>query len=231
MESTADAPDTFTCTGCHSEHPVTERSPGRQRCRPCVLAAQRERSARWRAENPDKVKAKARRDYESRRDVVLAQQRVRRAEKRDELAAYARSYYQANKRHLMELERIRKERDPEAFTERRRRYRAANPERVTADVARYHARRRGAAVFEPGVNWQSVAARDGLTCSYCAVTCDPTDGHHVLGRDGANRWVCGPTYPTLDHITPVSLGGDHTMSNATLACNRCNKRKGARAIR
>ena len=85
-------------------------------------------------------------------------------------------------------------------------------------------------MVDPGVSWHAVVERDGAQCAYCGIECDESDGRYVAARDGANRWVCGPTYPTVDHVIPVSLGGDHSMANAKLACLVCNQRKGARAI-
>lgn len=33
---------------------------------------------------------------------------------------------------------------------------------------------------------------------------------------------------TLDHITPISKGGDHTAKNIAFACDQCNNRKSNR---
>jgi 5-methylcytosine-specific restriction endonuclease McrA len=37
-----------------------------------------------------------------------------------------------------------------------------------------------------------------------------------------------PKAPTIDHIVPVSEGGDDTRANVQLACFRCNSVKGPR---
>ena len=66
------------------------------------------------------------------------------------------------------------------------------------------------------------------------------DPHEIFERDG---WVCRlcdepvlpdqrvphPLAPTLDHITALANGGDHTRANTQCAHYRCNCRKGARA--
>ena len=36
--------------------------------------------------------------------------------------------------------------------------------------------------------------------------------------------------PTMDHLIPISLGGDHTYANIRLAHRICNSRKGNRAV-
>ncbi len=36
-----------------------------------------------------------------------------------------------------------------------------------------------------------------------------------------------PHKRTIDHLTPLSRGGAHTKSNLVMACEACNRRKGA----
>lgn len=62
----------------------------------------------------------------------------------------------------------------------------------------------------------------------------------IYARDGWRCGLCrrkvdvGLTYPhprsaSLDHIVPLSLGGEHVRSNVQLAHLGCNVRKGARS--
>lgn len=44
----------------------------------------------------------------------------------------------------------------------------------------------------------------------------------VLKRDGYRCAYCGNEAETVDHITPVNLGGGNELSNLLAACNRCN---------
>lgn len=65
---------------------------------------------------------------------------------------------------------------------------------------------------------------------------DPTK---VFERDGWRCQLCGiktprklrgtiePNAPELDHIMPVSLGGEHSYANTHCACRECNIAKGA----
>ena len=63
--------------------------------------------------------------------------------------------------------------------------------------------------------------------------------HRVFERDKWTCQLCGkrvnrkataphPHAPTLDHVIPLSEGGEHTETNAQLAHFRCNTRKGNR---
>ncbi|MBX3051538.1 MAG: HNH endonuclease [Caldilineaceae bacterium] len=53
-----------------------------------------------------------------------------------------------------------------------------------------------------------VMLRDAYTCQYCG----DTPGRYEL---------------TVDHVVPRSKGGDHSWTNLTTACKRCNHKKGS----
>ena len=58
----------------------------------------------------------------------------------------------------------------------------------------------------PPVNRREVLRRDNHTCQYC----------------GSNKHL------TLDHVIPVSRGGQHKWDNVVTACEKCNQRKSNR---
>ena len=66
------------------------------------------------------------------------------------------------------------------------------------------------------VNRVEVFERDGWVCQLCGERVDPL----LKGPD--------PLAASLDHIVPVSLGGDHLPENCQLAHLGCNSSKGAR---
>lgn len=58
-----------------------------------------------------------------------------------------------------------------------------------------------------------VFERDGYVCQLCMRPTNPTS--HYLDEH----------YPTLDHIWPLSLGGEHTLENLWTAHRSCNIKK------
>lgn len=57
---------------------------------------------------------------------------------------------------------------------------------------------------------REIAERDGWRC-------------HICGKKVPDRpYKAKALDPTLDHLVPVSAGGDHTRANVALAHNRCN---------
>lgn len=53
-----------------------------------------------------------------------------------------------------------------------------------------------------------ILARDGFTCQYCG----------LAPRDGINLQI--------DHMHPISKGGDNSEENLIVSCNLCNLGKG-----
>lgn len=56
----------------------------------------------------------------------------------------------------------------------------------------------------------------------------------VFKRDGFTCQYCGSTPPSavleIDHISPVSAGGDNSQGNLITACFDCNRGKAARSL-
>ena len=70
-----------------------------------------------------------------------------------------------------------------------------------------------------------VIRRDNGVCLICQGMTDPTDFVVVEAVSGPNV-VVGPNYPTVDHITPRSVGGSDDLSNLRAAHHRCNSSRG-----
>jgi 5-methylcytosine-specific restriction endonuclease McrA len=70
--------------------------------------------------------------------------------------------------------------------------------------------KRRATVVET-VNLLHVLERDNWTCMICGA---PTPRHL--------RGTYEPNAPEVDHIIPVSKGGEHSYRNTQCACRRCN---------
>ena len=84
-------------------------------------------------------------------------------------------------------------------------------------------RRMKARVMDPDITLEKLYARDGGVCYLCGRTCDWTDSQTIDGQ-----FVAGETYPSIDHVKPISKGGTHTWDNIKLACRHCNTVKGWR---
>ncbi len=58
---------------------------------------------------------------------------------------------------------------------------------------------------------------------------------NLFARDENRCQYCGSRFPStelsVDHVVPLSLGGETTWGNVVCACTECNKRKGGRTPR
>jgi 5-methylcytosine-specific restriction endonuclease McrA len=66
---------------------------------------------------------------------------------------------------------------------------------------------------------QHIFDRDGYDCYICNIPVDLT-ATHVQGQPG---WEM---YPHIEHVIPLSLGGDDTLQNVKIAHAKCNMAKG-----
>ena len=98
-------------------------------------------------------------------------------------------------------------------------------ELLAAARATRRARVANAPVVERGLSWRTLWAEGIRNCYLCGVACDLSDYRTAKNRGGWEQHISGPTYPSLDHIQALANGGEHSRSNVSIACSRCNSRK------
>jgi hypothetical protein len=109
-------------------------------------------------------------------------------------------------------------------------YRKTYPVRVAANKRKYNQTFKGKrAAYRASHIRRSLAVN---------ATIEQFNPHEVLIRDGYICQLCGiktnphlknhnhPKYPNLDHIVPLSKGGEHSRKNTQCLCHRCNCQKG-----
>ncbi len=177
----------------------------RERCR---LAQARSRARHLGASRArDRLAAQQRRAKNPEDSRAI--QRKFYAKHRQRLNAKSRASYQDNKEKRSRYNRTYYLTHKEEQAARHARWRQANP-----DASRAIGQRRRARVANAPINdftrheWQALKAHYKDRCAYC-------------GRK--------MTRLTMDHITPLSKGGSHTLANIVPACKSCNSRKRERA--
>jgi hypothetical protein len=165
----------------------------------CKTCYHRE-NARKRRQNPevyDRVKATNRKWAQANPERERIRSRKRSAD--PEYRAWHREW---KKQYLA--------RNPEKRAQYRRARREKNPEKWAQDVRAYakvrKARKRGATVSDfTAAQWEQLKIDFDYRCFYCDER---------------------PEHLQQEHLTPLSRGGDHTVSNIVPACGPCNGRKG-----
>ena len=84
----------------------------------------------------------------------------------------------------------------------------AHPEQHRARARRHRARLAQALTTLTTTEWEAILEAAGHACIYCG----------------------DQEQPTMDHLTPISRGGDHIAENVAPACSSCNSSKGAQTV-
>lgn len=76
------------------------------------------------------------------------------------------------------------------------------------------------------INLEKLYKRDNGICWICGGKCDYDDYHF----DENKHFVVGNNYPSIDHVFPLSKGGNHTWENVRLAHHYCNTLKSDKVV-
>lgn len=143
---------------------------------------------------------------------------------------YGRTRYANNKQHCARVsanwrmnnltrcranERARYAANTEAHREKQRKWRYANASKNAAYAENRRARQVGA--FVENVLLAVLAERDGNVCGICRKQV-------VMGHSDIRF------RPSIDHIIPLSKGGQHSYANTQLAHRSCNSSKGVKIL-
>lgn len=207
----------FTGKPCKNGH-AAERFVSNSACSACNEA--------WAKANPEKVRKRVSRWADANKEVLRNAQRRWREANREKERERSRSWNAANRASRNAKARERYAANREKEHERQGRYREANREttrkasrrwnktpagKASKAVVRYQ-RRDAAQELVPGVTRPQIERLMALAdhCHYC-------------GRKFSARLT-----KTLEHVIPLAKGGEHKLSNLTIACRSCNSAKGAR---
>ena len=141
---------------------------------------------------------------------VNEQRRRRYAESPESQRARANRWYHANAPAVSERAARRYEANPDPARERANRWRRANPQARREYAQKREALEKGATKGER-IYRSVIFERDSGECHLCGRKVDP------------KRWH-------LDHLVPLSIGGDHVYANVAVSHPRCNISKGNRAM-
>lgn len=129
-------------------------------------------------------------------------------ENRKQLNDLSKRIYKAiekkKKQAIAEEQRKERRREANKLRELKREGRIKNNGRVDKDIT-----------------LEKLFARDKGICSLCGTECNYTD----CKTDDRGYFITGNTYPSIDHIMPLSKGGTHTWDNVQLAHFYCNSKK------
>jgi 5-methylcytosine-specific restriction endonuclease McrA len=206
------------CNNCQETKPIDEFSrnksskDGRQYyCKACQRAwrdANKEKRAEqnraYREANRDKIAEKGKAYYQANRDKTLERQKAYQQSIRDKVLEYHRAYYQTNREKKTEYRRAYYRANKDKYAEYRKSWDQNNPDKRRAQTHRRRARKECAVPQR----WQKSECPD-TNCYWCGVDLSTVKVE-------------------LDHIMPISLGGEAKPYNEAPSCRDCNRSKNSK---
>ena len=143
--------------------------------------------------------------YAKNKARLLARQAQYYIENRARYRLTQAQYYVAHADQLKAYQESYRAEHKDKIGARDAKYRVEHPEWKTASQRKRRAAKRGASICDlTRVQWDGIKALYNHRCIYCGT---------------ASRSL------TQDHITPLSKGGNHTVTNVVPACRSCNASK------
>ena len=186
-----------------------------------------EYSRRYRESHQDERREWQKNYYQENREKLLAEKQRYHRENRTARAEYNRKYYEENKERILESDRKYRQREHDRIAKRKRayyeeniehirnyhrEYRSKNMDKILESCHRRDAKKRDA--FVEDVNILVLLEESDWTCGIC-------------GGDIPKEWEkWSPLTPHIDHIVPLSKGGEHSYVNTQAAHSSCNIQKG-----
>lgn len=219
------------CTKCHHEKPEDRF----KWCEPCRQKGRRKAHAR-RVKYPEKVRQSKQQEYKKNKERILAYWHTYYKEHKEKVSNQTKEYRRQHAERLRARRKAYYEKNKEIFKAKKRAWYYANAEKARAysrqwslehpeqtrtkhkawrqrhpeDVYKYVLIRRARKAAAPRmemIDRMVIYRRDNGKCHLC---------HRKVSVTGFH----------IDHLVPLSRGGNHTYDNLALAHPRCNQQRG-----
>lgn len=188
-----------------------------------------EKRKAYRQAKPEEIAARKKAHYEANREMILDRckqyvsknkDKVRELQRKNYIAnkqkrnATSKAYYESHKEHLSKWQREYEKANWSKVLARGREWKRRNPIKVLAYVNRRRARKHNATIGDAKeIQTHIVKLRTSpdTVCHYCAA---PLFGMKMH----------------IDHVTPLSRNGAHSVDNLVAACPKCNYDKGTKLV-
>ena len=190
------------CKGCSKIYYQTHKD---------VFSAQRKR---YREENKAKISENNKNLYYKNKSKRLSQIKEYKQNHKVETSVSGKRYYQKHKDKLSIQRKEFRENHKTEVAARGKLYQQTQNGKITSRKSnhKYRALKRGATV--ESFSYVEVFERDSYVCQLCGIKTRP---------DFKSQYH--PKRPELDHIVPLSLGGQHSRANTQCLCRHCNMTK------
>jgi 5-methylcytosine-specific restriction endonuclease McrA len=157
--------------------------------------------------------------YQENKEQFLKSAKFYREENKERIAEFKKRWAEKNKEHKAEQERNWRENNKERNIEMKKIWYKKNRDRVYGNLLK----RRSLKYFVrfEGVRRKELLDRDNWTCRNCGVQ---VHDRNVGGNRSRHLWD-DERKAHIDHIVPISKGGDSSPDNLQVLCRTCNLSK------
>ena len=165
-------------------------------------------------ENKEKISECHKNNYIKNKEKIRKRHKKYNTENRELISKAGKKYYEKNKDRKKETHKQHYEKNKEKILKRHKKYRQTDSGKsVVAKSSHKHRALKQNATIED-FNPFEIFERDKYICQSCGCKTRP---------DYKNYYH--PRYPNLDHIIPLSKGGEHSRRNTQCLCRQCNIEK------
>lgn len=208
-----------TCAKCgefksYESYPKNKTKKGgfAERCKGCKSVDDKLSHQKNRERRIEKMKNY----YEENKEQFLKDCKIYREENKTQIAEYKKLWAERNKEHKLEQEKNWRENNKERNIEMKKNWYRKNRDRVYSSTLKRRSNKHYVS-FTP-VQRTMLLNRDNWTCKCCG-----TQVHdlNVGGNENRHLWD-NEQKAHIDHIIPISKGGDSTPENLQVLCRTCN---------
>jgi 5-methylcytosine-specific restriction endonuclease McrA len=189
-----------------------------------------EQDKKYRQENKEKISEKNKKYYSANKEAILVKNKEHYQTNKEKIgertdkyrkthlkkfAEIAKQYRRENKEKVAEIARNYRVRNLEKVKEQERQYRQTEKWRISDYNARIKRRSHKYKVAFTPHERRIILDRDNWTCQSCGIKV------HDRSKGDWNT----PDKANIDHIVPISKGGNSKLSNLQTLCRTCNLTK------